>query len=391
MNKLTSFRFYSIALFLLALQSLNAYFLWDYYAIVITIAFVTCIPIMVNSNKYLESIKDNYLPIILFCFVKLYTLRDGNIQFILFELMHIPSIIILILLKKEFSTKVLNFLTKSFALILLISVSAWIIHSIGLEWKSKTISFEDGQYFYSNYYFFLELIDVEVFKIKRFTSIFLEPGHLGMICALLLHANKYDFKNVFVVIILMACLVTFSLAAYVLIFASMVIFSATITKKPLQSLFLIVVSILFIVYITKSINSGNNALQAYIFDRLIIENNELIGNNRFTGDFNSFYTQFLDSDRAIYGIGSQRFSEMFWEGGNAGYKVFIVQHGIIGLLLMISFYASMLIANNSTFAMGFLFLYIISFLQRSYSLWDIELIIYISAISLNAIRSSHEI
>ncbi len=51
----------------------------------------------------------------------------------------------------------------------------------------------------------------------RFNGPFLEPGHLSMIVAILLYANKYDFKNNrYLWVLLVTIVLSFGLAGYVI-------------------------------------------------------------------------------------------------------------------------------------------------------------------------------
>jgi len=68
---------------------------------------------------------------------------------------------------------------------------------------------------YSEYANYLLLIK-GVFYDIRFNSIFLEPGHLGMISSFMLFANGYNFKKKECWVILFAIILSLSLAGYVL-------------------------------------------------------------------------------------------------------------------------------------------------------------------------------
>ena len=66
---------------------------------------------------------------------------------------------------------------------------------IGVFFAKLSHRLNDGQYFYDNYYFFLFNNDTDRLPIPRFSSIFLEPGHLGMITTFLIYANQFDLKG----------------------------------------------------------------------------------------------------------------------------------------------------------------------------------------------------
>jgi hypothetical protein len=127
---------------------------------------------------------------------------------------------------------------------------------------------------------------------------------------------------------------------------------------------------------------GNNAINNLILMRLKIENGDIVGNNRVGRDFDDYFQQFMNSDNKFLGIGEAKYSKMIWKSGNAGYKVFILQQGIFGTVLLFLLYFSMVIFKKSKLSLMFLVVYILSFLQRAYALWDVELLIFITALPI---------
>ena len=68
--------------------------------------------------------------------------------------------------------------------------------------------------------------------------------------------------------------------------------------------------------------------------RLEVDDDKLAGDNRVTGNFERDYENFLSSKDIIFG----RKYDSNVEFGNAGYKVFFYDHGLVGILLVVTFY-----------------------------------------------------
>ncbi|MEY3501355.1 MAG: hypothetical protein RL308_3028, partial [Bacteroidota bacterium] len=237
------------------------------------------------------------------------------------------------------------------------------------------------QYSYSNYYFFL-LNDLDaILPVPRFSGVFLEPGHIGMIISFLLFGNKFDLKRKEVLVLFIGGIMTFSLAAYVLVIFSALIFFVLNSNKPALNL-IMTTGLLFglFTYFT-TLDNGNNVVNNLIIERLEVKDDKLVGDNRNTENFGIYYDRFMEGDDKYMGIGTVEFVK-FFDDGNAGYKVFMVQYGIVGTLLLFLFYFVMTIYNKSKMAFMFLIIYFFSFLQRSYALWDVELLIFITALPL---------
>ena len=84
---------------------------------------------------------------------------------------------------------------------------------------------------------------------------------------------------------------------------------------------------------------------------------------------------------ALFGIGDEEFAERFGSG-NSSYKTFIVQNGIISLIFLFFLYCMLVRFYLSSIYVGLIILYIASFLQRPYALWEVELFLFMSAGSI---------
>ena len=75
-------------------------------------------------------------------------------------------------------------------------------------------------------------------------------------------------------------------------------------------------------------NNGNNIVNNLIIERLRIEDQSLAGDTRYSELMDSYYNEFIYSDKVFTGIGFNKYEKLNL-GANAGYKVFIVQNGIL--------------------------------------------------------------
>lgn len=125
-----------------------------------------------------------------------------------------------------------------------------------------------------------------------------------------------------------------------------------------------------------------------VFSKRIVERFEyneekgISGNNRTTASFDSYYAHFFQTGDCLLGVGKEEFLQATWgprSGGNSSYKTFIVQYGLIGIFLVFLFFSVYAYLHKSRSLLGLLLLYIASFWQRPYALWEVELFLFIGA------------
>ena len=99
--------------------------------------------------------------------------------------------------------------------------------------------------------------------------------------------------------------------------------------------------------------------------RLEVEDGQLAGDNRVTDDFEADFQSLMNSSDALWG--RDRNTETF---GNSGFRVFIYDYGLIGMLLVIVFYIVAL--YNPIHIKALIAVFIIAalnFIIRGYPLW----------------------
>ena len=235
---------------------------------------------------------------------------------------------------KEIAEKSLTKICKVFAGFLIISILFFFLHFIGVNLPN--MSAERGNYSYTNFFFFL-LDDRELWNIliPRFNSVFLEPGHMGTTIIMLLATQIGKWKKWYNVVLFVALLMSFSLAAYclgvMLLFLRLWMLRRKIVLKVLG-----LVSFLGIIVGGSFVyNDGDNMLNNLIVMRLEVSDtgDDFKGNNRVSEDFEKEFESFLGSSDVLFG------REMDYEGwGNSGYRVYIYDYGMAGFALFLVFY-----------------------------------------------------
>ena len=235
---------------------------------------------------------------------------------------------------KEIAEKSLTKICKVFAGFLIISILFFFLHFIGVNLPN--VSVERGNYSYTNFFFFL-LDDRELWNIliPRFNSVFLEPGHMGTTIIMLLATQIGKWKKWYNVVLFVALLMSFSLAAYclgvMLLFLRLWMLRRKIVLKVLG-----LVSFLGIIVGGSFVyNDGDNMLNNLIVMRLEVSDtgDDFKGNNRVSEDFEKEFESFLGSSDVLLG------RKMDYEGwGNSGYRVYIYDYGMAGFALFLVFY-----------------------------------------------------
>ena len=235
---------------------------------------------------------------------------------------------------KEIAEKSLTKICKVFAGFLIISILFFFLHFIGVNLPN--VSVERGNYSYTNFFFFL-LDDRELWNIliPRFNSVFLEPGHMGTTIIMLLATQIGKWKKWYNVVLFVALLMSFSLAAYclgvMLLFLRLWMLRRKIVLKVLG-----LVSFLGVIVGGSFVyNDGDNMLNNLIVMRLEVSDtgDDFKGYNRVSEDCEKEFESLLGSSEVLFG------REMDYEGwGNSGYRVYIYDYGMAGFALFLLFY-----------------------------------------------------
>jgi hypothetical protein len=308
--------------------------------------------------------------------------RNTNLTGTVLFISHIAMLFFVIIMQKAEKEKIVQIITLMYAWIVGISLLFYILIifcDISIPY-SIIKHYNDGYPEFRNYR--LLIIPNGNLFFYRFQSIFTEPGHLGMIASFFLYVNQYQFKKLYVFICFLGLLFSLSLAAYLLMILGYFIYQFVNGKNFYTKLLVTVItaSVLFCTGFYFYEKYPDSPITLLIINRLQYnEDKGIAGNNRVTKDFDYYYkNNFLGSSDMIWGTGSEIMKEKFsW--GNSSYKTFILQYGLFGIISLFIFYFSATFSRRSRILFGLFILYCVSFLQRPYALWEMELFLFIGS------------
>lgn len=276
------------------------------------------------------------------------------------------AIIVTLCLSVEEKERSFALLTKSIAVILLVSLPAWLVHKyvspLPLFGIIDIASFKGTtECLMYNYFWFVSYYDLNF----RFYSVFDEPGALGTLAAFVLYANRYDFKKWYNVAILVCCIPTYSLAFYALTLTGMAIRYAK-SGKVLFKGFIIILAISALVFYSLQENEMFQEGVVYRVTHL-----DESADDRIVGDTEKNFKEMLNNPiTAMFGYGDNPDKEATT---SRSYKNWLLEYGFVGLFVGIILYLSF-IKNKKGGTLGLFFLLMVSFIQRPNNLLDYSFI-----------------
>lgn len=356
---------------------MKPWFVWDNPAIL----YILIIFFILTRLPFARRINKKHCVLLILCFI-LYTVVDvphinDAKRFVEYIFRHFICTSLVILLLSEEKASLVKIFINFYAGVLLFSTIIYVLVILGMPIYSYQVSINDPYYSwgFSNSLFLI--LPITSFPFPRFQSIFLEPGHLGMISSLMLYMIRYNMRSWQGIIIFLSSLLSMSLAAYMLLFLGMVIYKLSfgnLLKTITFLLMILMTCTMAYIFFPNSYFS-----QAILLRLEYDEDKGFKGNNRISEDFEYYYNnKFYKTEHVLLGIGGDNISTISGEGGNSSYKVFIVQYGILGLVVLSVFFFVIVWYSKSSFVRGLLLLYVASFWQRPYALWEVELFLFIS-------------
>lgn len=359
----------SLLLASLLIFSNPPWFIWgiNYYLIFFVIILITTLIILnkksVDKNFY-SALPIILLSIIYFIFIK--SLGEFRFSTVLFFVIYCAIFFI----DEEHKKNGFRLFVDILSILIFISLSLWLIHnfifkipySLPLSYD-QTLGKGEGMVFW-NYIFFIQP-ELDYF---RFYSVFDEPGVLGLLCTVVLFANKYNFRAKKNIVILMGGIFTFSLAFYILTFFGY-IFQVLIQRKFKSLLSVLILSIgltpfLFSIDAFKLsiIDRGGN------FSQSLFERNGIL--------LDQFYENFIHTSKIYYGESLDFLSKNPQLKEGQSYKFFFLEYGIIGFVFLILLYLLLIDTKRlNLYVIFLLIIFIVSFIQRPFMFtpWQIAL------------------
>lgn len=390
MSKITSFCF-NFSLFCAFLHSMLCYYFWDVrLGIIHSITLILFIFFYLSNREKFEHSKKN-LFVSVFFLICLLLYNQGLYDIFKFfgALSYSCVFYILLGLSYEYKKELFQFFFKGMAIILSISLSAFLLLGLGVDLPNNglVVHPEADFYYYINYY----VVFIGTYGI-RFNSIFCEPGHLGMVLSFLLFVDGYNFKKISTIILTISLLFTLSLAGYVLLFLGYFLRLSTFNVgKAILHLSIFFLFIIMSVSILIYYSGEDEIVQELIIDRLEYDEGEgtISGDNRVTEATDNYLLN-MDLSELLLGVSAKkrillRNSEII---SGSGYKIFIIENGLLAVFLTLVLYMILALyaEQNKKLVWYLLLLYSINFIQRAYPYWCSLIFIFITAIAVFSIE-----
>lgn len=317
------------------------------------IFLMTMLPIKANLNLRIGMIVGVAL-----CMIMWSTYIDGLVFGALTALQLLLAIII-VQLPYEYLKDLLQFATKWLAILLIPGLLIyWALFFVDLPSFGQFV--HPNYVPFNNYIFYIQTTwDNGVFT--RFNAFLLEPGHLALLCTFLTMANQYRFKECkWLYVLAISIVFSFSLAGYLLFSIGWCLMKIdSIAKAIIASI--AAIGLLGVAY---AFIGTETAINKLILERLERDDHAGIkGNNRFTDTTEFVYQQAVKNGTAWVGIKNKTNMKVI-EG--AGYKIFVIQKGFIGVILALLFYIVVIPSNpDYRYTIAYLAVLAMCFIQRS--------------------------
>lgn len=371
-------KLYIFIIFLSVLASMNAWFflfmkngILFFFLSLITIIFITQ-----NRTLFNRTSKNRSLFILI---IIAYLIGSRSIDSWRWCVITFPALTLLFA-RNDLLLNVLKLTSKWLAILLIPGI---ILHFLNFIHPLSPIGPNIYLDYYGNYNnFILYIKAIEYIEYYfRFSSIFIEPGHLGMILSYYLFALKYDYKNIIVWIFTIALLLTLSLAGYVLFIGGLILYSISINlKTTIKYLVCGSISIYLLMFVLTLVLDDFyiDYVKSATIERLEFDDDKGIkGNNRNNENADVAFETLATSASVLWGLGNDKFYKDVQKKNiiSAGYKTFILNYGLISLFLIGYVYFKISKKKKVTFC--FFILICMSFLQRAYPFWSSWLVPYI--------------
>lgn len=302
-----------------------------------------------------------------------YLWLDGPSMGLTMVLKFLPALY-LIELPLSYKIDLLNFTTKIYALLL---IPALLIYWMCLFTTVPSI----GRYVHPeyqpfiNHIFYLETtFDHGTFV--RFNAFFLEPGHQALLSTFMMIANRFRFKECpWLWVLLVSVVFSFSLAGYLLTAIGFMLLKVNTMAKGL----VVVALMAALIGGAIALGGGDNALNELIIKRLEYdESSGIKGNNRFYNNTDYEYQKTIGTKEFWIGVKGKANMKLI---GGAGFKIFILKDGLIGIILALLFYLAVIPSKpDYRYTIAFLIVLSLCFMQRAYPGWYSWLFPYVIGI-----------
>jgi len=254
----------------------------------------------------------------------------------------------------------------------------WILHIIGLDITSLAIRIQEApnamKIAADQYYLIFPGASTLNYMIEspilRLQGMYDEPGVVGTIGGLILIADQINLKKKLNIIIFIAGLMSLSLAFYVIVTIYYLMYS-----KKYYKYFLVSFSIMFLIFISlphakQQFIEEKTIAKIGITDNFDIKGRGTVNSVNWDNWKNSYTKEFL------LGLSNTILD------GSSSYKNVFIKSGYIGMLLIFIIYSLIFIKSKHQIHYHdviFIFIFILSFIQRPYIVTPYHILIFIYA------------
>jgi hypothetical protein len=340
---------YGIIVFLL----MEPYYMWNTGRLPMYLSLILVVITFLNLRKL--SFHDIFvIPMFLFWFLYLYSYTN------LFGYFGKSAILSFLFLKKEKALLYLNTFKSILAIVLSLSLTMYllvVVLSIPVDYTYISPLNVLKGFKYSQYPFLLleNISNVNNVMNIRFCSVFDEPGTVGSFSAMLLFSDKYNLNKKQNWIFLISGIASFSFFFYI----SSLIYLIYLQKNKVRIIIITVFGAFY--YFTKNIF----IIRYLIWERFMIEDGKVSGDNRATERLDDVFEGFWDSGDVLWGYGA-RFSELNDLQDSSSYKLLIIDQGMVFFtLLCLSFILlAIFTIRNTKYSIGYILLFLGMMYQR---------------------------
>lgn len=361
------FFYFKCAALALFLMSMFPWFIWNLPIILVDAPFFLIFFGFAIFNRQAFAIqREQILPNILLVLSFLLYAKGFSLFGIIEQILILIACLLSINLREHLKVQLFDFITNKFGFLMFISLGYYLLFLAGIPLPSSTIGVTKIGYSGINYFLFT--VPESMLHSMRFRGIFAEPGHLTMGIIMILYANKFNLKNKWVLVLLITELFTLSLAGYISIVISLVIFSFSKQVNPMYPR----VSLLIIV-LAASIGFSkirdDSVLYSFLVARLEFDDSKgtIAGYNRTDENLDYIFGNFIKSNSKWFGLKMEDSSVII--DGYAGYKVFLIRFGLISAVFVTLFYILLSIPYRQYEVYGFLILLVLLLYQNAYPFW----------------------
>ena len=211
-------------IFMLFLTSMDLWIAWAGRDVYIDSFVGFCLYFLIKNNNIKLNFEQKNVVFFFFLFVSvvLFKMSQKSDARIVGEMIgYVFPISLIIFLNDNDRVRCLRYIVKWFSILMVPAMITYILcqtvklPSLGTIMVNNN-DIQADYYLYKENYFFCTMYALR--ETERFNGPFNEPGHLGMMAAFLLFADRFNFNKKSTWIILLSLLMTLSLSGYILAF-----------------------------------------------------------------------------------------------------------------------------------------------------------------------------